>query len=150
MLTLSTEHQAARDDAARLPALQATLARLTGDGTTHSTLTLYDHADPDDPAAVALAAIPLESVPGVIDEAALTLTLTTPVEAMVDGADASAGSVPLSARVTGPGGAWEFDATVSITGGAGEIQFDATDEGGAEVRLYNGATARVTAAVIQG
>lgn len=142
-ITLSPEHEAARLEACRLPALQATLARLVATLPDHSTLTLYDHADPADPAAAALVAIPLSDTVGTIDDAQHRLVIDTPIEALVDGADPSNGSTPLSARLTGPTGAWEMDLSVSEAGGGGDIIIDTA-------ALQNGATARITDAVIQG
>jgi hypothetical protein len=151
-ITLSPALEAARLEACRLPALQATLARLAATAPAHSTITLYDHADPDDVAANAIVAIPLTEAAGTIDEALFQLALDVPIEALIDGADAATGSTPLSARVTGPAGDWEFDLTVSATGDGGDIQLAPTgdDNGTPVVVLFNGATARITAATFQG
>lgn len=159
MPTLSPAHAAERLQAARLPAHQATLARLTGGSGLTSTLTLYDHADPADVAATALVALPLTEQAGAItvddtdpQAVLVTLTLDTPLEAQVTGADESMGSTPLSARLTDPAGAWVMDLTVSLEGEGGEIELPPNvDDGGTPVvRLYNGALARITAAVLEG
>lgn len=157
-ITLSPEHATARADAARLPALYATLARLEGipeEGSNPeqvSTLTLYDTADPTDANANVLAEMPLALAAGSVDEDSQTLTLLTPLESQVSGADPLNGSRPLSARITGPTGTWEMDLTVSATDQGGDIQLPETGEedGTPVARLFNGATASIDQAVIQG
>ena len=154
-LTLSPEHATARAAVSRLPALEASLARLVKavEAPSPSTIVLYDHADPDDLTANAIVTLSLSDSAGTIDEAEVELVLDTPMEAQVAGADAQDGSVPLSARFYGPTGTWEFDATVTITGGGGHIEMEQTGtdpQGDPEVRLYNGAFARIETAKIGG
>lgn len=152
-ITLSPDLDTARTEACRLPALQETLARLVGADPDYSAITLYDHADPDDGTASAIVTIAMTEAAGTIDTNTVELTFDTPIEALVDGADASNGSEPLSARITGPTGTWEMDMVVSPTGMGGDVQLapTGTDGGGNDiVELFNGATARITVAVIQG
>lgn len=144
---ISPKHADARDEAGRLPALQASLDLLSADTQT-ARIELYGApapAEPGDPPATAplLAVIPLGSPPGTLDSGAMTITLTTPIEGQIDGADPESGTLVVWARVFDGAGDWWTDADVSLTGGEGEIQLDT-------LTAYDGAFARLTSVVFQG
>ncbi len=153
MPTLSNDHAEERLQACRLPAMQATLDRLTGAGEVVSTIVLYDNETPTAPAAVALVSIPLTAAVGTINvyntdpqNPTITLVVTAPREALVTGADPSTGTGPLGATVFDPAGVRVMDLTVSLTGAGGEVQMEPNvEEGGLPVvRLFNGSLARLT------
>lgn len=134
-MILSPAHEAARVAAARLPALQASFARLT-DTPGPATIEIYDDADPG--AGDVLVVIEMASGVGNIDEGQLRINLTAPIEGqIVKTGDA------LSARIFDGAGDWWADATVSDTVGDGEIKLQDT-------ALVVGAIARITSAHFQG
>lgn len=146
-MDISTKHDAARVEAARLPALNASLDLLIED-TQRARIELYGAPIPTNPgdppgSAPLLATITLAATPGTVDDQALELQLDTPVEGQVTGADPSAGTDVAWARVIDGAGDWWADASVSLTGGGGEIQLDS-------LTAYNGAYIRLTSVVFEG
>ncbi|MBO8085778.1 MAG: hypothetical protein J7D61_07045 [Marichromatium sp.] len=146
-MDLGTQHQAAREAAARLPVLEAGLALLAG-GAVGARLVLYSAPRPATPGetppdARALVEIPLATGIGAVDPATHQLRLDTPLEAPITGADPATGTAAAWARIHDGHGDWWADCTVSATGDGGEVQLDSP-------MLYRGAYARVTAAVFQG
>jgi hypothetical protein len=159
MPIISSDHAEQRLQACRLPALNATLTRLTGGSGAHSTLVLYDHLDPEDPTATALVSIPLaESVGSIVTDDTdpadpdIALVFTTPVEAQVTAADEEEGSIPLSAAIFDPSDDLVMTLTLSLTGDGGEVEMEPNTEEDSSpvVRLYNGALARITSIAFEG
>jgi len=134
-MIISPAHAAARAEAARLPALSASLARLTT-GLQTPVIQLYTAPDPD--TGTLLVSIPLATGVGSIDEATHRLHLTVPIEAQV-----VANGEAACARILDASGATWADASVSDTAGDGEIKLLTTD-------LATGAFARLTEAYFQG
>lgn len=133
-MQLSTAHLAARAAAARLPALQASLALLDSS---------YGRARIEllDAGSAVLAAAWLQDGAGTIDESAFQLVLAVPIE----GAIGLAGT-PASARVLdATGGLWAEGLTVSDDApeSTGDIKLASTT-------LHVGHFVRITSAVIQG
>lgn len=139
-MDLSPLHAAARAVAARIPALQASLALLNlAPGPSRIELYPAPRPDPGEtPAGALLASIPLEAVAGTIDTEAAQLVLTAPLEAQI----AANGDVAWARVIDGADGWWS-DASVSAVGGGGEIQLD-------DITLYAGAFVRLISAVFQG
>jgi len=133
-LTLSTSHQTARQDAARLPALQASYDLLTsspGD----AVLQLYA-GDPD--TGTLIAELPMPPSELDLDTGALQIVTT----AALEGQAMVAGTVS-HARILDGAGNWWADATVTDENGTGDIHLQDTT-------LQAGAFARITSAVFQG
>lgn len=144
-MDISTAHSNARNEAARVPALEASLALLTG--ATAATVTIYPapRASPGDaPGVGAIVTIPLAPGIGTIDEALKRLVLTAPIEAQI-----SATGVGHWARIEYDG-AWWADASVSNLAGTGEIKFDDDETTAGDAQLVAGAFARLVSAVFQG
>ncbi|MDT3672847.1 MAG: hypothetical protein ROZ37_21220 [Aromatoleum sp.] len=146
-MDISTAHADARDEAARIPALQASLDLLAappGPGT----IAIYAAPRPAPgaaPGAAALVTIPLAAGAGTIDPPTAQIVLATPIEAQID-AD-GAGNW---ARIYDGAGAWWADASVSNTAGTGEIKLDDGESVAGDAQLAAGAFARLVSAVLQG
>lgn len=133
-MNLSAAHLAARDAAARLPALQASFDLLDA-GAGQATIEILDATD------VVLVAVPIADGVGTIDAQAYQIILTVPIEAQV-----TAAGTPASARVKDNTGAvWANGITVSDDApeSTGEIKL-------ASMSLQTGAFVRLTSAVFQG
>lgn len=134
-MIISPAHAAARAEAARLPALAASLALLTS-GPQTPVIGIYTAPDPA--TGTLLVAIPLAPGVGSIDEATHRINLTVPLEAQIvtDGEAACARVIDASGAIWG-------DATVSDLAGEGAIKLVST-------ALVTGAFARITSAYFQG
>lgn len=146
-MDISPKHDAARLDAARLPALTASLALLIED-TQRARIELYGAPIPAAPGdapdtAPLLATITLAATPGTVDAETLTLTLNAPIEGQVTGAAEDTGTAIAWARVFDGAGDWWKDSLVTLTDGDGEIQLDS-------LTALNGAFIRLTSAVFEG
>lgn len=131
-MILSPSHLAARLAAARLPALQASLALL--DST-------YGRAKIEilDSGGAVLAGAWLQDAAGVIDTDTVQIVLTTPIE----GAIGTAGT-PSAARILAATGTlWAEGLTVSATGGGADIELES-------LVMQVGNFVRITSATIQG
>lgn len=139
-MDLSPAHAALRAEAARVPALQASLALLNlAPGP--ALILLYAGPRPapgEAPAGALLATLALAAVAGTIDATAGQIVLAVPIEAQV-----VAGGEAAWARVIDGAGAWWSDASVSVVGEGGEIQLEAAT-------LYAGGLVRLISAVFQG
>lgn len=139
-MDLSPIHAALRAEAARVPALQASLALLNlAPGP--AVILLYAGPRPapgEAPAGAALATLALAAVAGTIDTEARQLVLAVPIEAQI-----AVGGEAAWARVIDGAGEWWSDASVSVVGEGGEIQLDDTT-------LYAGAIVRLISGVFQG
>ena len=133
-LTLSPDHDLARQEAARLPALQASHALLIA-SPGEAVVQLFE-GTPDTGTLVAELAMPAESLE--VDAPAFQIKTTAAVEGQVS----TAGIVD-SARILDGAGAFWADATVTDEDGSGDIKLQTTD-------LQAGAFARITSAVFQG
>jgi len=154
-MDLSPDHISARQLAVRIPALQASLARLVGDASNRSRIEYYGTARPvagDPPGGAAIVVMPLSATAGTVHEPSYQLRIDAPIEAQVTGADPATGTVPIWARVYDPAGAWWGDVSVTAEGGGGDIQLVPTgSDGGVPVaRYFNGAFARLSSFVFQG
>ncbi len=131
-MQLTTKHHDARIAAARLPALQASLALLNLSSKAGQ-IALYDSSN------TLLVSVPLDATtPGTIDNGLITLTLTTPLEAQA----ITDGTADYALITDGVNDDWA-QATVSTTGGAGEIQLPS-------LAITAGSIVRITSAVLQG
>ncbi|MBY6102293.1 hypothetical protein [Marinobacter nauticus] len=133
-LTLSPAHEAARQEAARLPALQVSYARLIatpGD----AVVQLFEGA-PDTGTLIAELAMPADVV--TLDAENVRIQTTAAIEGQVT----TAGTAD-NARILDGAGAWWADATVSDDNGAGDIKLQ-------DNALQAGAFARITSATFQG
>lgn len=156
-MDISPEHEAARVEASRLPALYASLELLKQPEPPESpaTIKIYGTARPPagDPASGS-PLVTLELVPtaGAINDDLIEMRLATPISAQITGAAPDTGTIPVWARISSPGGAWWSDASVSVDGGSGEIQMPqtGTENGDPVARLFNGATALISSAVFKG
>lgn len=157
-MDISTKHADAVTEACRVPGLHARLALLVqplpGEPE-RSVIELYGTSKPtpgDPPGGSPVVSIPLTAAAGTVDEPQIQLALATPIEAQVTGADATTGTIPTWARVLDVDGDWWADLTVSVEGGGGEIELAQTGTESAQpvARLFNGAIARITSAIIQG
>lgn len=154
-MDISPAHEAARVEASRLPALYASLELLkAAPEDPAATLDIYGTARPaagDPPGGTPIVTMELISTGGTIDDDLIELRLATPISAQITGADATLGTIPVWARINGPGGWWS-DVSVTVDGGGGEIEMPQTGvEGGNPVaRLFNGATALISSAVFRG
>ena len=133
-MQLSAAHLAARVVAARLPALQASLALLDSS---------YGRARIEllDAGAAVLAVVWMQDGAGSVDADTYQLVLTTPME----GAVAVVGE-PVSARILdAAGGLWADGLTVSddLPGSDGDIKLES-------ISLLTGHFVRINSAVIQG
>lgn len=144
-MDISTDHAAARLEACRVPALQASLALLASSTSDRARLVFYGGTKPAAGAAAtgALATVNLSQRAGLVDASAKTLALDTPQEGQVDGADPTTGTAATWARIFTPGGNWWADLTVSDATGDGEIKLSS-------VLLLQGGFVRVTNAVVAG
>jgi hypothetical protein len=157
-MDISTKHANAVIAACRIPALQARLALLANVGNPErSTIAFYGTAKPDPgdpPGDDPIVTLTLTEAAGVIDTDLHQLQIATPLEAQVTGADPATGTIPVWARVSDAAGDWWADLSVSVEGGTGEIQLVQTgtegDPPAPVVRLFNGAFARLSSAVVQG
>lgn len=144
-MDLSTAHEAARLEACRLPALQASLALLVED-TRRAAVAFYGTVRPApgaDPGGAAVVTVQLDASPGSINTTLKQIELTVPVEGQVTGADPTTGTEVLWARITDGTGSWWADCSVSDQAGGGEFKLASTT-------LQNGAFLRVSSAVFQG
>lgn len=131
-MNLSTPHAAARDAAARLPALQASFDLLDA-GAGQARIDILDALD------TVLVSIPIADGVGTLDAQAYQILLTVPIEAQIDaGGDADHAIV-----YDNTGAVWADGLTVSDEAGSGEIKLAATV-------LQQGAFCRLTSAVFQG
>lgn len=158
-MDISTDHDNARIAACRIPALQASLALLVAAAPEgpFATIALYGGTPPapGGAAGTPIATIPMTEAAGqVLGDPDYRLQIDAPIEAQVDGADPTTGTIPTWGRVSTPTGAWWADLSVTVEGEGGEIQLVATGQEGdplADVaRLYNGAFARLSSIVFQG
>ncbi len=145
-MDISPAHAAARTAAARVPALNASLARLNA-SPGPAAIVLFGGARPD-PGEEApgdqLVVIPLQQPAGAVDAEAGTITLAVPIEGQITGADPDDGTLATWARIFDGASDWWGDCSVSSAAdGTGEIQLEDT-------LLRNGAFARLTAAVFTG
>jgi hypothetical protein len=144
-MDLSTKHSDARIEAARVPALTASLALLTADPNP-AQIEIYGTARPtpgDPPGGAPLVIIQMISPAGVVDDQDIEIDLVVPIEGQVTGADPDDGTVAVWARVVDGAGDWWADLSVSDEAGAGEIKLMQT-------LLFNGAWARIISAVVGG
>jgi hypothetical protein len=133
-LTLSPAHEAARAEAARLPALQESYARLIA-SPGPAVIQLFEGP----PATGTLVAeLPVPDAVLGLDTDATQINATAAIEGQV----ATAG-ITDSARILDGAGAWWADATVTDEDGDGDIRLQDTN-------LQAGAFARITSATFQG
>lgn len=159
-MDISPAHEAARLDSVRIPALEASLALLVQSdpqSQARASVAMYGTTRPtagDPPGDAPIVTIELAASAGVIDEQNYQITLVTPIEGQVVGADEANGSIPTWARIFDPAGGWWADASVTVSGEGGEIQMTPTGQEGDPpedvIRLFNGAFARLTSAIFQG
>ena len=127
-LTLAPDHDQARQEAARLPALHASFVRLIyGAGVAH--VALYTGSDPDSGTLLASVLLPGDAV--ALDEPGLRIVITGAEGlGMVNG-------VAGCARIFDADGRWWADASVSDQEGDAVIQLEnPTILPGAFVRLF--------------
>ncbi|MCK9988792.1 MAG: hypothetical protein AzoDbin1_05264 [Azoarcus sp.] len=139
-MDLSTAHSAARDAAARLPALQASF-NLLDSGAAGPYIELYATTRPAPgaaPGGSALVALTMSNPPGTVDGTLFRIALTVPIEGQI-----AVGGTPLWARIYDGAGGWWADASVSDEAGSGEIKLQTTT-------LVANAFVRITSAVFQG
>lgn len=133
-MQLSAAHLAARDLAARLPALQASFDLLDA-GAGQARIDILDALD------VVLVSIPIADGVGTIDGGLFQIVLTAPIEAQID-----ADGTPDHAIIyDNTGAVWADSVTVSDSApeATGEIKL-------ASMSLQAGAFCRLTSAVFQG
>lgn len=131
-MQLSATHLAARDLAARLPALQASFDLLDA-GAGQASIVLRDVAN------TVLVTIPVADGVGTIDAQAYQIVLSVPIEAQI----AVAGTPDHAVIYDNAGVVWADGVTVSDEAGSGEIKL-------ASMSLQAGAFCRLTSAVFQG
>lgn len=131
-MQLSAAHLAARDAAARLPALQASFDLLDA-GTGQASIVIRDATD------TVLVTIPIAEGVGTIDAQAYQIILAVPIEAQI----ATAGTPDHAIIYDNTGAVWADGVTVSDESGSGEIKL-------ASMSLQAGAFCRLTSAVFQG
>lgn len=139
-MDISSAHTTARNDAARLPALQASFDLLDS-GASAPYIEIYATTRPTSgaaPGGTPLVTLTLSNPPGTVDGALFRIALTVPIEGQI-----AVGGTPLWARIYDGAGAWWADASVSDEAGAGEIKLQSLD-------LAQGAFVRITSAVFQG
>ncbi|MDX9716129.1 MAG: hypothetical protein RBT67_02010 [Thauera sp.] len=131
-MILSAAHLAARDAAARLPALQASFDLLDA-GAGQASIVIRDAAD------TVLVTIPIAEGVGTIDAQTYQIILAVPIEAQI----ATAGTPDHAIIYDNTGAVWADGVTVSDEAGSGEIKL-------ASMSLQAGAFCRLTSAVFQG
>lgn len=131
-MNLSAAHLAARDAAARLPALQASFDLLDA-GAGQASIVIRDAAD------AVLVTIPIAEGVGTIDAQTYQIILAVPIEAQI----ATAGTPDHAIIYDNTGAVWADGVTVSDDAGTGEIKL-------ASMSLQAGAFCRLTSAVLQG
>ncbi|MDD3674978.1 hypothetical protein [Thauera propionica] len=131
-MQLSVAHAAARDAAARLPALQASFGLLDS-GAGQARIDILDALD------VVLVSIPIADGVGTIDTDLFQIILTVPIEAQI----ATAGTADHAVIYDNTSEVWADDVTVSDEAGSGEVKLATTT-------LQAGAFCRLTSAVLQG
>jgi hypothetical protein len=133
-MILSAAHLAARDAAARLPALQASFDLLDA-GAGQASIVIRDATD------TVLVTIPLAEGVGTIDAQTYQILLAVPIEAQI----ATAGTPDHAIIYDNTGAVWADGVTVSddAPGATGEIKL-------ASMSLQAGAFCRLTSAVLQG
>ena len=157
-MDISPAHETARTEAARLPALYASLALLQQtdpQATAVATIEIYGTTRPpagDPPGGAPIVTIELTRNAGAIDDALVELSLDTPISAQITGADPTNGTIPTWARIKAPDGSWWSDVSVTVEGGGGELEMPqtGTENGNPVARLFNGATALISSAVFRG
>ncbi len=157
-MDISPAHEAARTEAARLPALYASLDLLvqTDPGQTErAVIELYGTTRPAPGAAAGgspVVTLEMTASAGTIDDTLIELSLDTPISAQITGADPSTGTIPTWARIKDVTGAWWADVSVTVEGGGGEIEMPqtGTENGDPVARLFNGATALLSSAIFRG
>lgn len=145
-MDISPAHAAARAAAARVPALNASLARLNA-SPGPAAIAFFGGTRPAPGAAPPgdqLVVIPLQQPAGTVDAEAGTITLAVPIEGLVTGADPADGTLATWGRIFDGAGDWWGDCSVSSTAdGTGEAQFE-------DPLLRNGSFARLTIAGFTG
>ena len=131
-MNLSAPHLAARDAAARLPALQASFDLLDA-GAGQASIVIRDATD------TVLVTIPIAEGVGTIDAQTYQIILAVPIEAQI----ATAGTPDHAIIYDNTGAVWADGVTVSDDAGTGEIKL-------ASMSLQAGAFCRLTSAVFQG
>lgn len=131
-MILSAAHLAARDAAARLPALQASFDLLDA-GAGQASIVIRDATD------TVLVTIPIAEGVGTIDAQTYQIILAVPIEAQI----ATAGTPDHAIIYDNTGAVWADGVTVSDEAGSGEIKL-------ASMSLQAGAFCRLTSAVLQG
>lgn len=131
-MNLSAAHLAARDAAARLPALQASFDLLDA-GAGQASIVIRDATD------TVLVTIPIAEGVGTIDTQTHQIILAVPIEAQI----ATAGTPDHAIIYDNTGAVWADGVTVSDDAGSGEIKL-------ASMSLQAGAFCRLTSAVFQG
>jgi len=133
-LTLSTAHQAARQEAARLPALQASYTLLIA-APGEAVVQLFEGA-PGTGTLIAELAMPADVL--TLDAENVLIQTTAAIEGQVT----TAGTAD-NARILDGAGAYWADATVSDEAGSGDIKLQ-------DNALQAGAFARITSAIFAG
>lgn len=147
-MDISPTHQAARDAACRVPALNASLALLDANNPDAAHLDLYPAPRPAPgatPAGSWVVRIPVSATAGTVNAETFMLTLTAPIEGLVTGADPATGTTVAWGRWFDGNGAWFADVSVSDNApeSTGEVKLQST-------LLFNGAAARLTSAAFAG
>ncbi len=133
-LTLSPAHEAARQEAARLPALQKSHARLIA-SPGEAVVQLFE-GSPDTGTLIAELPMPPEVLTLDTEQTQIKTTAAIEGQALVAGAASHA-------RILDGAGDWWADATVTDEAGNGDIKLQDTN-------LQAGAFARITSATFQG
>lgn len=157
-MDISPEHEAARIEASRLPALHASLALLQQtdpEAATRATIDIYGTTRPpagNPPGGTPIVTLEMAAVAGTVNGSLLELRLVTPLDAIITGADENTGTIPTWARVKTPDGNWWSDVSVTVEGEGGQLQMPqtGTENGSPVVRLFNGATVLLSSAVFRG
>lgn len=131
-MQLSAAHLAARNAAARLPALQASFDLLDS-GAGQARIDILDALD------TVLVSIPIVDGVGTLDAQAHQIILTVPIEAQI----ATGGTADHAVIYDNAAAVWADAVTVSDEAGSGEIKLATTS-------LQAGAFCRLTDAVFQG
>ncbi len=147
-MDISPTHQAAREAACRLPALNASLGLLDANNPDPAHLDLYPAPRPDPgetPAEALVVSIPVSATAGTVDEGAFEINMTAPIEGLVTGADPATGTTVTWGRWIDGNGDWFADVSVSDSEpeSTGEVKLQS-------VLLLNGAYARLTSATFAG
>tara|TARA_Y100001973_G_C5050892_1_gene257629 strand:+ start:201 stop:608 length:408 start_codon:yes stop_codon:yes gene_type:complete len=133
-LTLSPAHEAARQQAARLPALQESYARLIA-APGEAVVQLFEGSPGT---GTLIAELPMAPAVLTLDTEQIQIRTTAALEGQVT----TAGIVDSARILDGTGAHWA-DATVTDEAGSGDIKLQDTN-------LQAGAFARITSAVFQG